>query len=70
MLSRSFVRKLFCGMVGFALVMPAFAQDAAKEAQNKLLAKRAAEADAYRKLAETIKGLQAFFSLHTLPLTL
>jgi hypothetical protein len=34
------------------------AQDAAAEAQNKLLAKRAAEADAYRKLAETIKGVQ------------
>ena len=31
--------------------------DDAKKAQNKLLAKRAAEADAYRKLAETIKGL-------------
>lgn len=28
------------------------------EAQNKLLAKRAAEADAYRKLAETVKGLR------------
>jgi len=27
-------------------------------AQNKLLAKRAAEADAYRKLAETINGVQ------------
>ena len=34
------------------------AQDAAKKAQNKLLSKRAAEADAYRKLAEAIKGLQ------------
>jgi len=28
------------------------------EAQNKLLAKRAAEADAYRKIAEAVKGLQ------------
>ncbi len=35
----------------------AVAQVSAKDAQNKLLAKRAAEADAYRKLAETIKGL-------------
>ena len=34
------------------------AQDAAKNAQNKLLSKRAAEADAYRKLAETIKGVR------------
>ena len=33
------------------------AQDIAKE-QNKLLAKRAAEADAYRKLAEIVYGLQ------------
>lgn len=41
-------------------VMPgiAAAQDPARDAQNKLLAKRAAEADAYRKLAETVNGLQ------------
>lgn len=32
--------------------------DPAKVAQNKLLSKRAAEADAYRKLAETVYGLQ------------
>ncbi len=38
-------------------VVPAFAQDA-KQAQNKLLAKRAAEADCYRKLAETVYGVQ------------
>jgi hypothetical protein len=35
----------------------AFAQDVA-EAQKKLLSKRAAEADAYRKLAEAVYGLQ------------
>ena len=34
------------------------AQDAATEAQNKLLAKRAAEADCYRKLAEQVYGLR------------
>lgn len=34
------------------------AQDPAKEAQNKLLAKRAAEADAYRKLAECVYGVK------------
>lgn len=34
------------------------AQDAQRDAQNKLLAKRAAEADAYRKLGETVQGLQ------------
>jgi len=38
--------------------MPVMAQDAAKQAQNKLLAKRAAEADCYRKLAETVYGVQ------------
>lgn len=41
------------GMAGSA-----FGQVDTKEAQKKLLAKRAAEADAYRKLAECIKGLQ------------
>lgn len=42
------------------LALPAtgWAQDAQKQAQNKLLSKRAAEADAYRKLAECVKGLQ------------
>ena len=34
------------------------AQDPATDAQNKLLAKRAAEADCYRKLAETVYGLR------------
>ncbi len=36
----------------------ALADDLAKAAQNKLLAKRAAEADCYRKLAETVYGVQ------------
>lgn len=44
------------------LVVPAcFAQtaaDQAKETQTKLLAKRAAQADAYRNLAEQVKGLR------------
>jgi len=51
----------FCswGVLGMmAWLTPAFGQDPASQAQNKLLAKRAAEADAYRKLAETIKGVQ------------
>lgn len=34
------------------------AGDEVREAQNKLLAKRAAEADCFRKLAETVYGLQ------------
>jgi len=40
------------------LTTAAKAQGPAAEAQNKLLAKRAAEADAYRKLAETVYGVQ------------
>lgn len=51
-----------------ALLLPApqgaRAQDAQKDAQNKLLAKRAAEADAYRKLGETIQGLQITSDTH------
>lgn len=49
---------LICVAFVAGLAVPAIAQDAAKDAQNKLLAKRAAEADCYRKLAETIRGLR------------
>ena len=38
--------------------LPALAQQAASDAQNKLLARRAAEADCYRKLAEAVYGVQ------------
>ncbi len=48
---------LVMGMVLSGAQRAAAQADDAKKAQNKLLAKRAAEADAYRKLAETIKGL-------------
>lgn len=52
-------RTLLVGLMGafvFATTgQTAFAQ---LDEQNKLLAKRAAEADCYRKLAETIKGLE------------
>lgn len=58
-------RKVILSLTAAALlVLPtlAAAQDAApdpqKVAQNKLLSKRAAEADAYRKLAECVNGLQ------------
>lgn len=51
-LKRGFVLVMVLG-----LVAPALGQDTS-QAQKKLLAKRAAEADAYRKLAECIKGLQ------------
>ena len=40
------------------LAVPVRAGDEIKDAQNKLLAKRAAEADCFRKLAETVYGLQ------------
>ncbi len=46
---------ILAGLLG--LVAPVLGQDTAA-AQKKLLSKRAAEADAYRKLAECIKGLQ------------
>ncbi|HOW70837.1 MAG TPA: hypothetical protein PKY77_09570 [Phycisphaerae bacterium] len=39
-------------------VIPAFAQIDTAAAENKLLSMRAAQADAYRKLAEAIKGLK------------
>lgn len=53
------VRALGIGLallVGGAAI--AVGQDAQQAAQQKLLAKRAAEADAYRKLAECVYGLQ------------
>ena len=60
------LRTTICLSVAICLPSPggAFAQDAQKEAQNKLLAKRAAEADAYRKLGETIQGLQITSETH------
>lgn len=54
------IGKTFAG-AGVAILfaaMPVLAQDAARQAQNKLLAKRAAEADCYRKLAESVYGVQ------------
>ncbi len=45
-------------LMGLAGVCPVWAQNAALEAQNKLLAKRAAEADCYRKLAESVYGMK------------
>jgi hypothetical protein len=43
---------------GLAWACPLWAQNAALDAQNKLLAKRAAEADCYRKLAESVYGMR------------
>lgn len=57
MVRRRMIPILACVTVGLFLTSGVFAQEAVSDAQNKLLAKRAAEADAYRKLAETIRGL-------------
>lgn len=46
------------GGLGSPMFALAQDQDPAKAAQNKLLAKRAAEADCYRKLAESVYGVQ------------
>lgn len=53
-----FLRRAFVVTAVLGLIAPAMAQVDTAQAQKKLLAKRAAEADAYRKLAECIKGLQ------------
>jgi len=48
----------FAAAVLAGTVTSVFAGDPASDAQNKLLAKRAAEADCYRKLAESVYGVQ------------
>lgn len=50
--------KLLGGLMIVSLAAPAWAQVDTATAKKKLLAKRAAEADAYRKLAECVMGLQ------------
>jgi len=49
---------LAAAILSVGVGVPASGQDAAKEAQNKLLARRAAEADCYRKLAEAVYGVK------------
>ncbi len=46
------------GVLTFGMVGAASGQNLASDAQNKLLAKRAAEADCYRKLAECVYGVK------------
>jgi len=58
MISQPFFGRFAAVLAVLAIALPAWAQDAAREAQNKLLAKRAAEADCYRKLAETVYGVK------------
>ena len=48
----------FAAVAVLGLFSSARAGDPVTDAQNKLLAKRAAEADCYRKLAETVYGVQ------------
>lgn len=52
------IGRLGLALAVLGLAVPALGQVNTADAQNKLLAKRAAEADAYRKLAECIKGMQ------------
>ncbi len=47
-----------CSLAAVLAPANALMAQSVSDAQNKLLAKRAAEADAYRKLAETVNGLQ------------
>ncbi|MFH0983547.1 MAG: hypothetical protein V2A79_18690 [Planctomycetota bacterium] len=58
MVRKWLVAVLAMGMVVSFTQWAAAQADDAKRAQNKLLSKRAAEADAYRKLAESVMGLQ------------
>src|SRR5262245_42655495 len=57
-LKMRFVRPIVLAVLVAGVGAPAYSQLDVSEAQRKLMSKRAAEADAYRKLAEAIKGLQ------------
>jgi hypothetical protein len=50
--------RILAAVLTVGLVAPALGQVNTGDAQKKLLSKRAAEADAYRKLAECVKGLR------------
>lgn len=52
------ITRWFAAAVIVAAAVPVQAQVDTADAKKKLLSKRAAEADAYRKLAECIKGLE------------
>lgn len=57
MMRRS-VGLVLAGVAAFGMIRSASGQNLASDAQNKLLAKRAAEADCYRKLAECVYGVK------------
>lgn len=52
------IHRMLIGCLTLGIVAPVWAQVDTETAQKKLLSKRAAEADAYRKIAEVVKGLQ------------
>ena len=58
MITNNRIWLLAAAILSVGVGVPASGQDAAKEAQNKLLARRAAEADCYRKLAEAVYGVK------------
>ncbi|MEK7757928.1 MAG: hypothetical protein AAB385_12020, partial [Planctomycetota bacterium] len=58
MLNDRRVGLFLAGLVVLGMARPVWAQHLASDAQNKLLAKRAAEADCYRKLAECVYGVK------------
>ncbi len=58
MINRNRALVVLAAVFGLGAAVPGWAQDATTDAQNKLLARRAAEADCYRKLAETVYGVR------------
>lgn len=53
-----FAKSFLCLFAVMVLAAPTLGQIDTADARKKVLSKRAAEADAYRKLAESVKGLQ------------
>ena len=52
------LRLMLGGVAVLGIIPSAWSQNLVSDAQNKLLAKRAAEADCYRKLAESVYGVR------------
>jgi len=63
MIGRTLTNVAVACVTAFFIAGPACGQDIS-DAQNKLLAKRAAEADAFRKLAETVNGVRVNSQTH------
>jgi len=58
MMSSRRIGLALAGVAVLGIIPSAWSQNLASDAQNKLLAKRAAEADCYRKLAECVYGVK------------